>query len=47
MKEQVKYHKEQYKKAKANGYKGSYTSYAKKWVGLENHHLHFQDLEVE
>ena len=34
MKEQVKYYKKQYKKAKANGYKGSYTSYAKKmgWV---------------
>ena len=34
MKERVKYYKEQYKKAKANGYKGSYTSYAKKmgWV---------------
>ena len=34
MKEQVKYYKEQYKKAKGNGYKGSYTSYAKKmgWV---------------
>lgn len=30
MKERVKYYKEQYKKAKANGYKGSYTSYAKK-----------------
>ena len=34
MKERVKYYKEQYKKAKADGYKGSYTSYAKKmgWV---------------
>ena len=30
MKEQVKYYKEKYNKAKANGYKGSYTSYAKK-----------------
>ena len=29
MKEQVKYYKEQYNKAKANGYKGFYTSYAK------------------
>ena len=35
MKERVKYYKEQYKKAKADGYKGSYTSYAKKmgWAG--------------
>ena len=34
VKERVKYYKEQYKKAKANVYKGSYTSYAKKmgWV---------------
>ena len=34
MKERVKYYKEQYKKAKADGYKGSYTRYAKKmgWV---------------
>lgn len=34
MKEPVKYYKEHYNKAKANGYKGSYTSYAKKmgWV---------------
>ena len=34
MKERIKYYKGQYKKAKANGYKGSYTSYAKKmgWV---------------
>ena len=30
MKERVTYYKEQYKKAKAEGYKGSYTSYAKK-----------------
>lgn len=30
MKERVKYYKEQYKKAKANGYKISYTSYVKK-----------------
>ena len=34
MKEPVKYYKEHYNKAKGNGYKGSYTSYAKKmgWV---------------
>ena len=33
-KERVKSHKKQHKKAKANDYKGSYTSYAKKmgWV---------------
>ena len=33
-KERVRFYKEQYKKAKAAGYKGSYTSYAKKigWV---------------
>ena len=30
MKERVTYYKEQYKKAKAEGYKGSYTSYIKK-----------------
>ena len=30
MKERVAYYKEQYKKAKAEGYKGSYTSYTKK-----------------
>ena len=30
MKERVTYYKEQYKKAKAEGYKGSYTSYTKK-----------------
>ena len=35
MKKRVKYYKEQYKKAKADGHKGSYTSYAKKmgWAG--------------
>ena len=34
-KARVKYYKEQYKKAKANGYKGSYTSFVKKkgWAG--------------
>ena len=34
MKERIKYYKEQCKKAKADGYKGSYTSYPKKmgWV---------------
>ena len=34
MKDRVKYYKEQYKKAKDAGYKGSYTSYVKKmgWV---------------
>ena len=34
MKDRVKYYKEEYKKAKDAGYKGSYTSYAKKmgWV---------------
>lgn len=47
MRERFKYYKEQYKKAKTNGYKGSYTSYAKKWAELKNHLLHFQDLEVE
>ena len=42
MKERVTYYKEQYRKAKAEGYKGSYTSYTKKkWVGLKNHLLHF------
>ena len=30
MTERIKYYKEQYKKAKANGYKGSYTSYVKR-----------------
>ena len=34
-KARVKYYKEQYKKAKANGYKGSYTSFVKNkgWAG--------------
>ena len=35
MKERIKYYKEQYKKAKANGYNGSYTSYAKKMGWME------------
>ena len=30
MKERVKYYKEQYKKAKADGYKGYYSKYARK-----------------
>ena len=47
MRERVKSDKEQYKKAKAGGYKGSYTSCVKKLVGLKNHLLHFQDLVAQ
>ena len=46
MKEHVKYYKEQHNKAKADGYKGSYSKYARE-QGQQNHLLHYQDLEVE